>query len=179
MTYWRQRTCIRWQAYAVCSPTDNADVRKIITLRRKNAFPIAGHLWIHRSPEIPLTNSQECGILIVSFLLGSTNCWTNNEAHVTSLWLYSFILCFSYMWSRKRQYKFMWMVYWRLYEYVTSIFIFNFQRHYSTMCSQIAKFMGPTWGPPGSCRPQRVPMLAPWTLLSGFICIWHVCGCRH
>ena len=30
-----------------------------------------------------------------------------------------------------------------------------------------AKFMGPTWGPPGSCRPQMGPMLAPWTLLSG------------
>ena len=28
--------------------------------------------------------------------------------------------------------------------------------------------MGPTWGPPGSCRPQMGPMLAPWTLLSGF-----------
>ena len=29
--------------------------------------------------------------------------------------------------------------------------------------------MGPTWGPPGSCRPQMGPMLAPWTLLSGAI----------
>ena len=29
-------------------------------------------------------------------------------------------------------------------------------------------FMGPTWGPPGSCRPQMGPMLAPWTLLSGY-----------
>ena len=25
--------------------------------------------------------------------------------------------------------------------------------------------MGPTWGPPGSCRPQMGPMLAPWTFL--------------
>ena len=33
--------------------------------------------------------------------------------------------------------------------------------------SQIAKFMGLTWGPPGSFRPQMGPMLAPWTLLSG------------
>ena len=39
----------------------------------------------------------------------------------------------------------------------------------SQLWSQIAKFMGPTWGPPGSCRPQMGPMLAPWTLLSG---IW-------
>ena len=30
--------------------------------------------------------------------------------------------------------------------------------------SSIAKFMGPTWGPSGSCRPQMGPMLVPWTL---------------
>ena len=29
--------------------------------------------------------------------------------------------------------------------------------------------MAPTWSPPGSCRPQMGPMLAPWTLLSGII----------
>ena len=33
--------------------------------------------------------------------------------------------------------------------------------------SLIARFMGPTWGPPGSCRPQVGPILAPWTLPSG------------
>ena len=40
---------------------------------------------------------------------------------------------------------------------------------YSTLSktTQIAKFMGPTWGPPGSCRPQMSPILAPQTLLSG------------
>ena len=31
--------------------------------------------------------------------------------------------------------------------------------------------MGPTWGPPGSCRPQMGPVLAAWTLLSG---LWSV-----
>ena len=31
---------------------------------------------------------------------------------------------------------------------------------------QIAKFMGPTWGPSGSSWPQMGPMLAPWALLS-------------
>ena len=34
--------------------------------------------------------------------------------------------------------------------------------------TQITKFMGPAWGPPGSCRPQMGPMLAPWTLLTGY-----------
>ena len=33
---------------------------------------------------------------------------------------------------------------------------------------QIAKFIGPTWGPSGSCRPQMGPMLAQWTLISGY-----------
>ena len=32
---------------------------------------------------------------------------------------------------------------------------------------QIAKLIGPTWGPPGSCRPPMSPMLAPGNLLPG------------
>ena len=43
-----------------------------------------------------------------------------------------------------------------------------------TRIPQIAKFMGPTWGPPGSCRPQMGPMLAPWTLLSGQCPIFYI-----
>ena len=43
----------------------------------------------------------------------------------------------------------------------------------SRLQSQIAKFMEPTWGPHGSCRPQMGPMLAPGTLLSG-VCYPHV-----
>ena len=37
----------------------------------------------------------------------------------------------------------------------------------SWMTSQIARFMGPKWGPPGASRTKVGPMLAPWTLLSG------------
>ena len=29
---------------------------------------------------------------------------------------------------------------------------------YAAICPLIARFMGPTWGPPGSCRPQMGPM---------------------
>ena len=43
--------------------------------------------------------------------------------------------------------------------------------HFCPIESQIAKFMGPTWGPPGACRPQMGPMLAPWTLLSAMIIV--------
>ena len=37
---------------------------------------------------------------------------------------------------------------------------------------QIARFIGPTWGPPGSCRPQMGPTLAPWTLLTKMLAKW-------
>ena len=40
-------------------------------------------------------------------------------------------------------------------------------RTFQTITTQTAKFIGPTWGPPGSYRPQIDPMLAPRTLLSG------------
>ena len=43
----------------------------------------------------------------------------------------------------------------------------NVITNFTLFFTQIARFMGPTWGPPGSCRPQMGPMLAPWTLLSG------------
>ena len=42
--------------------------------------------------------------------------------------------------------------------------------HHNNINTQIVKFMGPTWGPPGTCRLQMGPMLAPWTLLSGYHC---------
>ena len=43
------------------------------------------------------------------------------------------------------------------------------RQYQQRMRSLIAKFMGPIWGPPGPCRPQMGPMLAPWTLLSGVV----------
>ena len=41
--------------------------------------------------------------------------------------------------------------------------------------TQIAKFMGPRLGSPGSCRPQMGPMLAPWNLLWGICYIVSHC----
>ena len=40
--------------------------------------------------------------------------------------------------------------------------------HYTRMYTLIAKLMRQTWGPSGSCRSQMGPMLALWTLLSGY-----------
>ena len=36
----------------------------------------------------------------------------------------------------------------------------------NNVIAQIAKFMGPTWGPSGADRTQVGPLFAPWTLLS-------------
>ena len=55
--------------------------------------------------------------------------------------------------------------------YLCSWLIFLGQSHYchsTGKVTQIAKFMGPTLGPPGSCWPQMGPMLVSWTLLSGY-----------
>ena len=52
----------------------------------------------------------------------------------------------------------------------------NQQSHHDIAITQIARFMGPTWDPPGSCRPQVGPMLAPQTLAIRVLhCLWHVC----
>ena len=52
----------------------------------------------------------------------------------------------------------------------TAIIIIQIPYCLSCLPPQIAKFMGPRCGPPGSCRPQKSPMMGPWTLLSGSVC---------
>ena len=57
--------------------------------------------------------------------------------------------------------------YWLFVGNPSDIVGFPLQKRNNAGKKRIAKFMGPTWGPPGSCRPQMGPMLAPWSLLSG------------
>ena len=44
----------------------------------------------------------------------------------------------------------------------------------SSMAPLIARFVGPTWGPPGADRTQVDPMLATRTLLSGTVLAWWI-----
>ena len=67
--------------------------------------------------------------------------------HIVHLWCVRFLLQYS----------------WLLFDF-THMFQGN-------ICHRV-RFMGQTWGPPGSCRPQMGPMLAPWTLLSGCCWLW-------
>ena len=68
---------------------------------------------------------------------------------------------------------------WSSVLYETEMWNGNLARHQHDQCmvwlvagqhqaAQIAKFMGPTWGQPGSFRPQMGSTLAPSTLLSGY-----------
>ena len=43
--------------------------------------------------------------------------------------------------------------------------------HWKGMETLITRFLGPTWGPSGADRTQVGPMLAPWTLSSGNVCV--------
>ena len=45
----------------------------------------------------------------------------------------------------------------------------KWQSWHSDTSTLIARFMGLRWVPPGSCRPQMGPILAPWTLLSRYV----------
>ena len=68
--------------------------------------------------------------------------------------------------------------FWLLYSlgYRSEEVWWEFSRH-CRFQSQIAKFMGLTWGPPGSYRPQMGPMLAQGILLSGItLCLVKVCN---
>ena len=64
---------------------------------------------------------------------------------------------------------------WRPTQYVVDTKCVHTSHEAWSYLPQIAKFMGPTWGPPGSCRTRMGAMLAPWTLLSGAACSldWH------
>ena len=65
--------------------------------------------------------------------------------------------------------------YWQFDRLINSLFRLT-AKETSKLCitAQIANFMGPAWGPPGSCRPQIGPTLAPWTLLSGWPFLWEI-----
>ena len=49
--------------------------------------------------------------------------------------------------------------------------IVTVEYRFNLQCTQIARFMWPTWVPPGAGRTQVGPWLAPWTLLSGQVYI--------
>ena len=62
------------------------------------------------------------------------------------------------------------------YIWSAPLILFQYKEHFYISITKIpdSKFMRPAWGPPGTCRPQMGPMLAPWTLLSGIRWLWDV-----
>ena len=95
-------------------------------------------------------------VYILSCLLGLTD--AIKRTVLNGKWSYTLR---DWTWRRNSSAKWFKQHLWKQNKWLTV----NNNFHHSW--TQIAKFMGPTWGPPGSCRPQMGPMLAPWTLLSG------------
>ena len=75
----------------------------------------------------------------------------------------------------------------QVHNFIYEAYLGSIQCQYiiNVCASLIARFMGPTWGPPGADRTQIGPMLAPWSLLSGFpwimltIDIWYFVVFRY
>ena len=98
-----------------------------------------------------LINTIPNFIIWLLSMIDSHNCWHGNPHwDMNSLWC---LICIINL-----------VLFYFLGEWVL---IGETKQVFVSKVTQIAKFMGSTWGPPGSCRPQLGPMLAPWTLLSG------------
>ena len=99
------------------------------------------HLKSHKIP-VPYPTMHWIGTKMLTFLFQSGVLWDRGQVHCEICEISLYII--SLQWCKP------------LYFYICC-----------WLYSQIAKFMGPTWCPPRSCRPQMGPMLAPWTLLLG------------
>ena len=74
-------------------------------------------------------------------------------------------------WANSQNDPCVWSDFWLfiLFLSVWSLYGYSFLTLLMWKPSQIARFIGPTWGPPGSSRPQMGPMLTPWILLSAIL----------
>ena len=119
-------------------------------------YPMASHLADTFDLSNRLVHIQHQ--TITQIYSSKDSCWLFprkiNQAHINLHWLQ---LCFYKRW-----------IIFQLQDWFTGIWE-QCSVKIKMKTSQIAKFMGPTWGPPGACRPQMAPMLAPWTLLSGIL----------
>ena len=93
------------------------------------------------------------------FLGTDTSVWSS----FTSETFLNILINRSYKSKCDKNYVEAFIVLYHNYWYIHHLYCLPLSREYT----QIAKFMGPTWGPPGSCRPLMGPMSAPRTLLPG------------
>ena len=83
-----------------------------------------------------------------------------NEIYTRMMYFCGIESCFSHDKNSKQKVL---KVHWEMsLNKLKTIYIYN---------SQKAKLMGATWVPPGPCRPQMGPMLAPWIFLSAIVIV--------
>ena len=93
--------------------------------------------------------------------------WNRNNTSMRMLWLPSLVIYIKHI---SRLYPNDTLSYRMIYdESPMQAILYQFQTDMPLyeIPTQIAKFMRPTRGPPGSCRLQMGPMLAPWTCYQG------------
>ena len=111
---------------------------------------------------------KSAGLLFIKLLTRTS--WRGNDLHITAPLYRESAGGFPYSANNRDLFWFLcclatWTSLW------TNRLFPDYLRHHDAhmaraMLPQIARFIWPTWGPPGSCRPQMGPMLAPWTLPS-------------
>ena len=88
--------------------------------------------------------------LTLSICIGRKNLDNGKGSLCCVIAIYVYCLSKSYIkpqWNRKKYLRSPWNIeiYWKFH-------------HYSPANTLMTRFMGPAWGPPGSCRPQIGPM---------------------
>ena len=143
-----------------------ADQRK-----HQSSASLAFVLGIHWSPVNSYTNGQRCR----KYFHSMTSSWEMtpycllSEVHPMNHTHGFVVLCFVVLY-----YQFLVLL---CDGFTCDLHCYHWSNHISffpltgAIISLIARFMGPTWGPSGAERAERTqvgPMLAPWTLLSGY-----------
>ena len=111
---------------------------------------------------------SECGLDILSNGIWSKNMFPNQHQMKVKHCNVYIILAKWWWWWWWWWWWCWWLLWWRFLQDNFQMYTY-YALHTKWECiSQIARFMGPTWGPPGCRRPQMGPMLVPWALLSGY-----------
>ena len=140
----------------------------MMTSSNGNIFRVTGPFWgnsPHKGQWISRTKSQWRGALMFSLICTWTNCWVSSRdaSDLRCHRAHYDVTVMTGNWHEQQSAA--WINFCR-----KSVVLPQKQWPNLQLCTQMARFMGPTWGPPGADRTQVGPMLAPCIFLSGYVC---------
>ena len=156
--------------------------QKATSSSRENSFKVFSVKYHFPWPECVKPKNKRnvfsCHAIYASTLIVAANNMFANGVWQQQMWRHCMMLVFSVYSQQKgkvtkNQTTHIFVVYLYHRYRMTQI---NSTCHSCSICllSRIARFMGPTWGQLRANRTRVGPMLAPWTLLSGFLCYGYV-----